>query len=137
MIKKTYSSSIGKNIYKLFLKQIQKILKRIKKLYSEVIKSGFLFQETVKQHPDLNKLNPSSLNTIRIDTFINSDSKIDIISAYIRMSTNESHVDNIISGGCMVGINLQTGSFKKYGYSMIKPMGVKSIYRTSCNENKF
>jgi hypothetical protein len=127
IIKKTYSSSSGNKIFKLFLNQFRTDPEIINEIYSEVIKSEFLFQETIKQHPEINRLNSSSLNTIRIDTFIDSDGKIDIISAHIRMSTNNFHVDNISSGGCFVNIPLQTGKLNKYGYSMIKTMGVNIL----------
>jgi len=127
MIKKTYSSSRGNEIYKLFLHQFGTDPEIINEIYSEVTKSEFLFQETVKQHPDLNKLNPSSLNTIRIDTFINSDGNIDIISGFIKMNINNSYVDNISLGGCKVGIFLHTGKLKKFGYSMIQTMGARVL----------
>jgi hypothetical protein len=124
-IKKTNSSSGGSNVFKLLLHQFKSQPEIFNEIYSEVIKSGFLFQETVKQHPDLNNLNGSCLNTIRFDTFINSDGEIDLISGYIRMSINNHYVDNISSGGCQVGIDLQTGKLKKIGYGPIKTNGVK------------
>ena len=127
MIKKTYASSSGTQIHKLFLQQLRTDPEIINTIYSEVIKSEFLFQETVRQHPDLNKLNPSCVNTIRIDTFIDANGKINVISAWIRISTNNNHVDNINSGGCGIGIVLQTGKLKKYGYPAIKTGGVKIL----------
>jgi hypothetical protein len=127
MIKKTSASSSGKKIFKLVRGQIKADPEILKGIYSEVIKSGFLFQERVKQHPDLDRMNPSCLNTIRIDTFINNDGKIDIASAYLRMSINNSHIDNISSGGCQVGIVLESGRLKKYGYALIKTLGVKIL----------
>jgi hypothetical protein len=126
-IKKTNASSSGKNIYKLFRSELQTDTQKINEIFSEVSRSEYLFQETVKQHPDLNILNPSSLNTIRIDTFIDTNGKIEVISAHIRMSINNLHVDNIGSGGCFVGINLKTGELKKYGYSTIDITGVKPL----------
>ena len=124
-IKKTYSSSSGQTIYKLYPDQLGNDPEILNEIYEEVIRSEFLFQETIKQHPEINKLNSASVNTIRIDTFINSDGKIDIVSAHIRMSTNNSYVDNISAGGCFVGIGLQTGRLKKTGYSSIKFVGSK------------
>ena len=41
------------------------------------------------------------------------------------MSICDSHIDNISSGGCQVGIDLQTGKLKKYGYSLIQTVGVE------------
>jgi len=125
LIKKTNASSSGKKIFKLFRAELRVESEYVKEIYSDVVQSGFLFQETIKQHPALDKMNPSCLNTIRIDTYINPDGKIDIGSAYLRMSICESHIDNISSGGCQVGIDLQTGKLKKYGYSLIQTVGVK------------
>ena len=127
IVKRTYWSYGGDKIFKIYVDHITKEPEIIKELYTEVIKSGFLFQETVKQHPDLNKLNPSSLNTIRFDTFINTDGKIEIMSGYLRMSITNLHVDNICSGGCFVGIDLKTGKLKKIAYLTFKYYGVKVL----------
>lgn len=127
MIKRTYGSFGGKNIFKLFRHQLIKNPEIINKIYSEVNKAGFLFQETVTQHPELNRLNLSCLNTIRFDTFIGSNGKIEIISGYIRMSVNNYHVDNICSGGVQVGIDLNNGRLKKFGYSSFRTFGTKVL----------
>jgi hypothetical protein len=127
LIKKTNASSSGKKIFKLGVGQVTSEPEFVKEIYSEVIQSGFLFQETIKQHPALNRINPSCLNTIRLDTFINRGGQIDIGSAYLRMSICNSHVDNISSGGCQVTIGLQTGKLEKYGYSPILSVGVEII----------
>lgn len=127
MIKKTYSSSSGREVYKLYRNQLKTDPEAIGKLYDEVIKSNFIFQETISQHPEVSKLNPSCLNTIRMDTFIDGEGNCNVISAYIRMSTSNSHVDNFNEGGCAVGIVLETGKLKKYGYSSFKNVGVKVL----------
>jgi hypothetical protein len=127
IIKKTYGSSGGDKIYKLFLYQLTTDTEILTEIYSEVTMSGFLFQETIKQHPDLNRINPSSLNTIRFDTFTNIDGEIEIISGYLRMSIKNLHVDNISSGGCQVGIQLLEGKLKKIGYTPILLYGVKVL----------
>ncbi len=124
-IKRTYGSYGGTEVFRIEREQLISQPEIIDNLYLTVIKTGFLFQETVKQHPKLNMLNPSSLNTIRIDTFIDKEGNIDIISAYIRMSINNKHVDNISSGGCQVGINLQKGMLKKDGYSGFSNAGTQ------------
>jgi hypothetical protein len=120
LIKKTCASSGGANIFKLYPNQLQSDPETINKIYSKVISSGFLFQENVKQHPELMRLNHSCVNTIRMDTFIDRNGNISIVSGHIRMSIKNNHVDNIGSGGCFVSIDLQTGRLRKYGYSTIK-----------------
>jgi hypothetical protein len=126
-VKKTYWSFGGDRVYKLSPGQITSDPAMIVGLYSEVIKTGFLFQETIIQHPELDKLNPSCLDTLRIDTFIDKDGNIEIISAYIRMSIINNYLDNITSGGCQVGVDLSTGRLKKYGYFTIRSHGAKVI----------
>jgi hypothetical protein len=126
-IKKIYSSSSGNKIFKLYLDQLRSEPAIVQVLFEEVLKSEFLFQETVLQHPDLNKLNPSCLNTIRIDTFNDSAGNINVVSALIRMSTNNLHVDNVNAGGCYVGIVPETGRLKKFAYPSIKNGGVKVL----------
>jgi len=125
-IKKTYSSASGRNTYKLTWDQFNKDSEMIKEIYDVVKGSEYLFQKTVIQHPELDKLNPACLNTIRIDSFMNSDGAIDIISAFIKLSIG-SHVDNTVFGGCGVGIDLQTGKMKKYGWSKLRVAGVKVL----------
>ena len=118
-IKKTYGSGSGANIYKVS-KQVLGNDEFIASLYQQVIKSGYLFQETIQQHPQMEKINPSSINTIRIDTYIDKSGTIDIMSAHLRMSIKNLHVDNMGAGGCAVSIDLKTGCLKEYGYSLIK-----------------
>jgi hypothetical protein len=109
----------------------------MEEIFSEVHKSEFLFQETVKQHPELNLLNDSCLNTIRIDTFIDSEGKIDIISAYLRLGINNCNVDNISSGGCGVGIDLKTGKLKKYGYGLVQTCGAEIFTEHPVSKTRF
>ncbi len=116
IIKKTYGSWGGDKIYKVFKDDLTNNQEKITKVYLDVIESGFLFQETVKQHSELNRLNPSCLNTIRFDTFIDKNGKIEIMQGNIRISGNNSYVDNISSGGFAVGIDMERGVLKKEGY---------------------
>lgn len=115
-IKRTYGTYGGDRIYKISLDQLSTNSVLIDHLYQEVIKAGYLFQKTILQHQDMDKLNPSCNNTIRFDTFIDFSGKIEIISAHVRMSVNNLHVDNVSSGGCAVKVNLITGKLEELGY---------------------
>jgi len=124
-IKKTYASYGGDNIYRINLDDLTASAEKVKHIYEEVIKSGFLFQETVKQHPEMNRLNPSCLNTMRLDTFINSDNGVEIISAYLKTNIKNHHIDNEPTGGCEISIDLPTGKLARYGSLTIKYNGLK------------
>jgi hypothetical protein len=123
-IKKTNAGSGGFDTYKLFRYDTETNPLLIDEIYRKVTGSGFLFQEVVAQREELSNLNPSCLNTIRIDTYRYNGS-IEVISAYIRMSVTNMYIDNISSGGCQVGIDLKSGRLKKFGYAPIKTNGVK------------
>jgi hypothetical protein len=115
-IKQTCESYGGDHVFRITPQQLATEGPLLADMYRIITKSGFLFQETIHQHPELNRLNPSCINTIRMDTFIDNEGQVNLMSAYLRMSTNNKHVDNISSGGCLVGINLLTGELRKEGY---------------------
>lgn len=67
-----------------------------------------LVEEYVIQHPDLMKLSPSGLNTVRIFTQLNDNGEVDFLGARLRISVN-SYVDNMAAGNLAAPINLETG----------------------------
>ncbi len=127
IIKKTSWSYGGDHIYKVVRQDLDLEPDNLKPLYSEVIQSGYLFQETVKQHPELQRLNSSCLNTIRFDTFIDANGNVEIISAYLRTNIKGHHADNERSGGCEISIDLATGRLKKFGTLTLKFNGLKRL----------
>lgn len=78
---------------------------------------GYLVQEVIQQHPKLDAINPYSVNSIRIITFLSIDHKVEFIAAMLRSSSTDSPVDNFSAGGIVVGIDLQTGRLKKEGFT--------------------
>ncbi len=137
IVKKTYESYGGDKIYKIDRQLLTNDSTYITDIYSEIIKAGFLFQKTIKQHIELDKLNPSCLNTIRFDTFIDKNGKIEIISGYLRMSINNSHVDNASQGGCVVGIDISNGKLKKTGFAGFRHIGTKLLTFHPITKTKF
>ncbi len=123
-IKKTYGSYGGSKIYKIYFHQLESTPQLINNIFNEVLQSGYLFQKTVRQHPDMDKLNPSCVNTLRLDTFMDRDGKIEIICGYLRTSFNNSYIDNSTAGGACVTINLDTGKLTGYGKLSLKDGGI-------------
>ncbi len=58
----------------------------------------FIVQEKMEQHPDLARLNPGSLNTVRLITFLH-DGQVDLLAAILRVGGSSSEVDNTSQGG--------------------------------------
>lgn len=80
-------------------------------------KGRILVQQLVEQHPALASLHPQSLNTIRLVTVKGlKDGKIHVLPSIIRIGTGESVIDNTSQGGLAVGIDMQTGFLKHYGF---------------------
>ena len=72
------------------------------------------FEEVVVQHPFMAQFNPDSVNTIRFVT-LNINGQCSVLSAFIRMGSVGSFVDNLSGGnGVLVGLN-QEGCVNEFG----------------------
>ena len=70
---------------------------------------GFdLVEEFVVQHPILNALSPSAVNTIRIFTQISEDRGYEVLGCRLRISV-DSPVDNLAAGNMAAPINTESG----------------------------
>lgn len=70
---------------------------KLKEAFTEM-KSNFIVQAVVVQHPELSKLNPTSLNTIRVVSFL-FENEVHILSSILRMGASNARVDNVGAGG--------------------------------------
>lgn len=84
-------------------------------LWQLISNGSYLFQKVIAQHPTVSRLNASSVNTVRIDTFKAPGRPPEILSAYIRLGIAGSCVDNVVSGGIYVGIDMKTGTLEAIG----------------------
>lgn len=74
-------------------------------------KKNFIIQEKFEQHPDMAKLNPTSVNTIRVLSY-RSQGDIKILYAVVRIGRAGKVIDNETAGGIKADIDLQTGCIK-------------------------
>ena len=102
----------GKGAYKISINELNNP-ENLRRIYNSVKSDYYVFQSVINQHPELSELNPSSLNTVRIDTFKPQRGNAEILSAFIRVGSKGNFVDNIASGGVYTGIHLDTGILKK------------------------
>lgn len=72
---------------------------------------GFIIQERFGQHEDIARLNPTSLNTLRVMSF-RRENDIIILYVVIRIGRLNQVVDNETAGGIKADINLATGKIK-------------------------
>ena len=63
-----------------------------------------LIEEPIRQHPDMNKLCPDSVNTVRIVTLVTAQGA-QMVYALVRMGMGGVCVDNVSSGGMYAPVN--------------------------------
>lgn len=99
VLKPTVDSSSGKNIQFVHVDELSDIQRIIPQMGD-----NFIAQYTIKPHPTFASLNQSSINTLRVITYILND---DIYHMPIacRMGSTDSSVDNIHAGGLVIGIS--------------------------------
>ena len=131
VIVKPLSSEQGRGIYKIKQGDSVKIEDFIK-----THRGRYLLEEVVVNHPDIDKICSTSLNTVRVYTFVNSKGEVIILSSMLRCGIMGSEVDNWGSGGVGYIINKE-GFIDKYGvdkkgnlyhshpYTDIKMLGYK------------
>jgi len=97
----------------------------VKKVKSSSIKSSkeylkylednrMFLEELIVQHKNMNNLCSSSVNTLRIMTFVNNN-KSEILYAALRVGDGNHDVDNFHKGGMGVHIDTNTGRLKGEG----------------------
>lgn len=74
---------------------------------------NFIIQKTLKQSPFMSQFCPTSVNTMKLGVYRSvKDEKPHVLCAVLRMGTNGELVDNSLTGGRFVGINVKTGKLK-------------------------
>lgn len=89
--------------------------------------ANYIIQERIIQHPALNKLCSTAVNTIRLVTLITPEEDIIPVRAGLRIGREGNCVDNCAKGGIFVGIDMNTGKLMKKG--IIKPPHGKIVYQ--------
>lgn len=87
----------------------------LSKAFLESYNNDFCLQEAIIQHDFMNKLCPTSVNTIRLCLYRSvKDEKSRITASIIRIGKNGSFVDNVHAGGMFIGVNVETGEMGKF-----------------------
>ena len=78
-------------------------------------KGLFILQDKIQQHHEMNRLNPHSINTVRMVT-VRGENGPHLWNTFCRIGTARSgFVDNVSSGGMAVGID-DEGKLMKFGF---------------------
>jgi len=78
-------------------------------LQQYISEKGFdLVEEYIIQHPEIMRMSPSAVNTIRVFTQLDDKNEVEIIGCRFRISINSS-VDNLAAGNIAAPIDEKTG----------------------------
>ncbi|MBE6196712.1 MAG: hypothetical protein E7137_06410 [Rikenellaceae bacterium] len=78
--------------------------------------TDFIVQAAIRQNATMAKLNPTSLNTVRIMTYWGKDGIVPVF-AVVRMGRSGAVIDNASSGGMYCGVNMD-GTLKEEAYTL-------------------
>ena len=99
----------------------------VRKIYKEQYESldiadlagrKFIIEETIENREDISRLNPSSLNTLRVVTITDKNGNVHILTIILRMGIGNSITDNAHAGGIACCIDPVTGCFHEYGRTL-------------------
>jgi hypothetical protein len=97
----------GNQVYKLDIKDKAVFINNkesdLQSLMKKIGDETFILQKTLIQHPEMNRLNSSSINTLRIVTIHNGE-RILIYEKVLRIGIRGSIVDNASQGNLLCGI---------------------------------
>lgn len=118
IIKPTIDTGGGRGIEKFSITNgITTLNEKPLKSIFESYKKDFTIVRVVKQSSILDKLNPTSLNTIRIATYlIGNGEEVAILFSIIRIGKLGEFKDNVTTGGIYVVIN-ENGMLSNVGYN--------------------
>lgn len=93
---KPADSCSGKGIYKNIYLDDNSDLRQI---YDYLREKHLFVEESIIQHDEMKKLNPTSINTVRVTTLLDQHDEAHVMYALQRIGINNMSVDNVGSGG--------------------------------------
>ena len=111
-VKKPLVSQKGKGVELVHTEQKTDLRALMETLLTE--NGPFVAEEVIETHDALKKLNPDSVNTVRVETFFDGRHAY-ISNAFFRVGKAGFFVDNGSAGGIIVPIDLETGRLTEIG----------------------
>lgn len=114
-LKPTHGGS-GRDVFKATVQQNRLLINNqsvdeqtlFNMMFSSNRYKSYLVQPFIRQHPLLNQISETSVNTVRIDTFI-KDGEVYHNAAVLRIGSGKTCTDNWATGGMICNIDLTTG----------------------------
>ncbi|MFP4845899.1 sugar-transfer associated ATP-grasp domain-containing protein [Winogradskyella sp. PE311] len=123
IIKPTVDSGQGKMVKKFTMSN-----NKINELFKSY-KKDFIIQKVVEQSTKLSKLNSTTLNTLRVVSYLDKKGGVNILTSYLRIGKPGSDTDNISIGGMACAIN-DDGTLHKRGFIHRNEGGKSDLSKT-------
>ena len=81
----------------------------------------YMIEEVIVNHPDVAKVNPDSVNTLRVETCLDSKGDFHLLNVLFMVGSTKTIVSNCHSGGMMCHVDMKTGCIDNAGYN---PKGI-------------
>ena len=120
VIKPSMGSWGGSGVKKIELNSVDDKKNLLKVIFTDY-KKDFVVQEMLKQSPELAKFNPSSINTLRVMSYLRPSGVV-ILSKLLRTGKEGSFTDSITTGGVAVGVD-EDGRLTDFG---VNGFGIKT-----------
>lgn len=90
----------------------------------------YMIEEVLQNHESLKRLNPSSLQTLRVETCIDNKGEFHLLNVLLMIGTKKVIMSNCHSGGCMAHIDIEKGEVDSPGWN---PTGWECTIHPSSN----
>lgn len=109
-------SSNNKGGSGIFILNKESLARQIEDVGSLILTGTFIHQKLLAQHPEVSKIYPHSINSIRFDIVVDNKKQKHLLGAVMRFGHGGCKVDNVSKGGFFVPID-KTGCLMVKGYS--------------------
>jgi hypothetical protein len=107
---KPFIANSGKGALKIYKESID-----AEALWEILSQTNYIQQRVIVPHSDIRKIYAKSINTLRIETFVDKNGTFNYLGHYMRFGSGGSFVDNVNQGGFYVNVNLETGTLAEHG----------------------
>jgi hypothetical protein len=122
----------SKNVEKLFIKPTRgsggdgafiltkiKLNRNLSEIFRILTQESFIHQEVVSQHDLISAIYDKSINTMRLETFLDRSKTVHLLGSFMRFGSGNQEVDNASQGGFKIMVDLEKGVLFEHGITKL------------------
>ncbi|HMB64260.1 MAG TPA: sugar-transfer associated ATP-grasp domain-containing protein [Eudoraea sp.] len=119
---KSLNGSGGKETYLLKRSTLNE---NLKELGDTILDQPCIHQACIEQHPEISKIYAGSVNSMRVETYMDKDNNPEFLGILMRFGVGGSPLDNVSAGGFFVAIDKESGTLMETGMKALIFGGTK------------